>query len=152
MPVMPFKDIRDVIKFINERDKPLAVYYFGKSSGINAQRLASETSSGAFVTNELINYIASNHVGFGGVGSSGQGRHGGFYGFQNFSNAKTIFLKNATPKSVTKLMTPPYGPRFKKFILGWLVTLSVYTTADLRFYLYIVLGILLLIVLKLFAF
>ena len=60
MPVLPFKDIRDVIKFINEREKPLAVYYFGKSNGLNAQVLASETSSGAFVTNELINYIASN--------------------------------------------------------------------------------------------
>lgn len=32
MPVFPFKDIREVIKFINEREKPLAVYYFGSNS------------------------------------------------------------------------------------------------------------------------
>ena len=36
MPVFPFKDIGEVIKFINDRDKPLAVYYFGNPTGPNA--------------------------------------------------------------------------------------------------------------------
>ena len=40
MPVFPFKDIREVIKFINEKDKPLAVYYFGVSNGANANLLS----------------------------------------------------------------------------------------------------------------
>ena len=29
MPVFPYKEINEVIKFINAREKPLAVYYFG---------------------------------------------------------------------------------------------------------------------------
>ena len=33
MPIFPFKDIGEVIKFINEREKPLAIYYFGNSVG-----------------------------------------------------------------------------------------------------------------------
>lgn len=36
MPVFPFKDINEVINFINDRDKPLAVYYFGSSDGPNS--------------------------------------------------------------------------------------------------------------------
>ena len=36
MPVFPFKDIREVIKFINARDKPLAIYYFGSPNGLNS--------------------------------------------------------------------------------------------------------------------
>ena len=40
MPVFPFKDIREVIKFINEKDKPLAVYYFGNATGANANLLS----------------------------------------------------------------------------------------------------------------
>lgn len=32
LPVFPFRDIKDVIKFINARDKPLAVYYFGRAT------------------------------------------------------------------------------------------------------------------------
>ena len=37
MPVLPFKDIAEVCRFIIARDKPLAVYYFGKSNGPNAR-------------------------------------------------------------------------------------------------------------------
>ena len=36
MPVFPFKDIGEVIRFINAREKPLAVYYFGKASSLNS--------------------------------------------------------------------------------------------------------------------
>ena len=36
MPVFPFKDIGEVIKFINDRDKPLAIYYFGNANSFNA--------------------------------------------------------------------------------------------------------------------
>lgn len=54
LPIFPFKDIGEVIRFINARDKPLAVYYFGKSNSQNAQRVCAETSSGAFVVNEVL--------------------------------------------------------------------------------------------------
>lgn len=39
MPIFPFKDISEVIKFINDRDKPLAVYYFGNPNGPNSYDL-----------------------------------------------------------------------------------------------------------------
>ena len=97
MPVLPFKDIREVIKYVNARDKPLAVYYFGQSNGTNAHMLCSETSSGSFITNEVIVQTVSQHLGFGGVGMSGYGRHGGEPGFINFSNRKAIIVKNPAP-------------------------------------------------------
>ena len=111
LPVFTFKDIREVIKFINDRDKPLAVYFMGLSTSANSQLLCSQTSSGAYVANELIMHINSCAMGFGGIGMSGQGRHGGFTGFKCFSNEKSILLKNPTPPFLTKLMTPPYGPK-----------------------------------------
>jgi len=36
LPVFTFKDIREVIKFINDRDKPLAVYFMGLSTSANS--------------------------------------------------------------------------------------------------------------------
>lgn len=39
---------------INQNEKPLAVYYFGKSNSANYKRLEKETSSGALVTNETL--------------------------------------------------------------------------------------------------
>lgn len=71
MPVFPFKDISEPIKFINARDKPLAVYYFGQSNSPNARQLAWTTSSGAFVVNEVLTQMNNHSLGFGGVGKSG---------------------------------------------------------------------------------
>lgn len=41
MPILPFKNIEDVIQHINARDKPLAVYYFGNTSGKNCELVKS---------------------------------------------------------------------------------------------------------------
>ena len=48
MPVIPFKDINEVITHINTNEKPLAVYYFGSKGNPNAMRVCEETSSGNF--------------------------------------------------------------------------------------------------------
>jgi len=125
MPVFPFKDIGEVINFINDREKPLAVYYFGNSTGSNALSVCNQTSSGAFVCNEVITHISSNYMGFGGVGHSGTGRHGGFEGFKCFSNKKGILLKNPAPKGVTEALLPPVSPKVQKFIRGWIGTLML---------------------------
>jgi len=52
MPVYPFDKLNDAIDFINDREKPLAVYYFGDKNSARCQKVCDETSSGAFVTNE----------------------------------------------------------------------------------------------------
>lgn len=50
LPVLTFTKIDEVINLINKKDKPLAIYYFGKVLGnSNKERLLNETSSGAFV-------------------------------------------------------------------------------------------------------
>jgi acyl-CoA reductase-like NAD-dependent aldehyde dehydrogenase len=47
LPIVSFSDINSVINHINSKDKPLAVYYFGKLlSNVNLGRLMEETSSG----------------------------------------------------------------------------------------------------------
>ena len=56
---------------------------------------------------------------------SGVGRHGGFVGFQNFSNRKGIMLKNPSPPMVTKLLMPPYSEKMQGTLRKWAVTLLV---------------------------
>jgi acyl-CoA reductase-like NAD-dependent aldehyde dehydrogenase len=68
---------------INSKDKPLAVYYFGRPFwNANRDRVMNETTSGAFSVNEVLFHIAQHFFGFGGVGASGYGRYGGFEGFK----------------------------------------------------------------------
>jgi aldehyde dehydrogenase (NAD+) len=83
LPVISFTKIDECIDLINSKDKPLAVYYFGKCySNPNRDRLMDETSSGQFVVNEVMMQMVNHEFGFGGVGASGYGRYGGYEGFK----------------------------------------------------------------------
>ena len=55
LPVITYKNLDEAISIINSREKPLAIYYFGKNSSFNKNltRVRNETSSGAFVVNEI---------------------------------------------------------------------------------------------------
>jgi acyl-CoA reductase-like NAD-dependent aldehyde dehydrogenase len=79
---------------INNKDKALAVYYFGRPFwNANRDRVMNETTSGAFCVNEVLFHITQHFFGFGGVGASGYGRYGGFEGYKQFSNPKSIMIK-----------------------------------------------------------
>jgi acyl-CoA reductase-like NAD-dependent aldehyde dehydrogenase len=83
----------EVIDFINDNPKPLAVYYYGAQKNADSNRLRDETSSGAYCTNDCIVQAISHYTGFGGVGESGSGRYGGLEGFRSFSNRKGALIK-----------------------------------------------------------
>jgi len=127
LPVIPFREVEEVINMINSKDKPLAIYYFGKESEIDVIRIARWTSSGAFVCNEVMMHLASHYQGFGGVGASGYGRYSGKEGFKHFSNRKAVLRKGAAPALVNAIICPPYSEREKK-TLRWITPFAVHTT------------------------
>lgn len=107
LPIIEYSSIDEAIKFVNDRPKPLALYYFGPT-GANRNKVESETSSGAFVSNEALFQLANNDVPFGGVGNSGLGAYHGKWGFDNCSHMKAVFHKlplNVWPYSARY---PPY--------------------------------------------
>lgn len=74
--------------FINSREKPLALYYFGDEK--DGWRLIHNTSSGGGCINDVIMHIANEFVPFGGVGNSGMGRYHGKESFDAFSHTRSI--------------------------------------------------------------
>jgi len=98
-PIKVYSDINEVIEYINDREKPLAVYFYGNQNHKDSKALADRTSSGAYSTNECIIHSVSAYAGFGGVGESGTGRYVGWTGYQNFSNRKGTLLKQAEPEA-----------------------------------------------------
>ena len=74
--------------FINSREKPLALYYFGNEK--DGWELIHNTSSGGGCINDVIMHIANEHVPFGGVGNSGMGRYHGKDSFDAFSHTRSI--------------------------------------------------------------
>lgn len=83
-PVMTFKHIEEAIRFVNEREKPLALYYFGS----NGKHVLHHTTSGGACINDVIMHIANANMPFGGVGYSGMGAYHGKESFLCFSHRR----------------------------------------------------------------
>lgn len=88
LPVMTFEKIDEVINYVNNHEKPLAFYYFGKNK--NAKDVFSKTTSGGGCINDTLMHITNHHLPFGGVGNSGMGKYHGFDSFLAFSNQRAI--------------------------------------------------------------
>lgn len=92
-PVLTFRNISEVTEFVTSREKPLALYYFGK----NGDYVLKHTSSGGSCLNDTILHIANEHVPFGGVGMSGMGSYHGKLSFDAFTHYRSNIV---TPTSV----------------------------------------------------
>lgn len=88
LPMMPFNDREEAIRFIRDREKPLALYYFGKTS--NGKEVIKLTSAGGSCINDTIMHIANENIPFGGVGNSGMGHYHGRLSFDAFSHKRSI--------------------------------------------------------------
>lgn len=92
-PVLTFRNISEVTEFVTSREKPLALYYFGK----NGDYVLRHTSSGGSCLNDTILHIANEHVPFGGVGMSGMGSYHGKLSFDAFTHYRSNIV---TPTSM----------------------------------------------------
>lgn len=93
LPVMEFENIDNVINFINEREKPLALYYFSESSK-NQKYILSKTTSGGVCINDVLMQLVNQDMPFGGVGNSGMGYYHGKYSFDTFSHKRSVLYKS----------------------------------------------------------
>ena len=85
-PVMTFKHIEEVPQFINQRERPLALYYFGQKGDY----VLRHTTSGGACVNDVIMHIVNHQVPFGGVGNSGMGSYHGKDSFLAFSHRRSV--------------------------------------------------------------
>ncbi|MBK8170937.1 MAG: aldehyde dehydrogenase family protein [Sandaracinaceae bacterium] len=92
LPVLPVKDLEAAIEFVNEREKPLALYVFSNDSDTQDEVLL-RTSSGGACVNDVVAHIGCGSLPFGGVGESGMGAYHGRASFDAFSHHKSILDK-----------------------------------------------------------
>ena len=112
-PIMEYSSVDDAIRYINQRDRPLALYWFGNNAS-HQQRFLTETISGGVTINDCVWHFAQETQPFGGVGSSGQGAYHGEWGFRTFSKEKPVFIQSRL--SAIKLLYPPYGAMFTRMM------------------------------------
>lgn len=88
LPMITFEEREEALKFITSREKPLALYYFGKVS--DGAEVLRRTSSGGACINDTIMHIANENIPFGGVGNSGMGCYHGRRSFEAFSHLRSV--------------------------------------------------------------
>ncbi|WP_060887783.1 aldehyde dehydrogenase family protein [Streptomyces caniscabiei] len=92
LPLVTVSGLDEAIGFINDRDKPLALYVFSES-GETRDRIAAETSSGGLGYGLPLAHLTVSDLPFGGVGESGMGNYHGRYSIETFSHRKAVLNK-----------------------------------------------------------
>ncbi|MET8450307.1 aldehyde dehydrogenase family protein [Streptomyces sp. NPDC005209] len=92
LPLVTVPDLDAAIGFINDRDKPLALYVFSESDDTR-RRIAAETSSGGLGHGLPLAHLTVSDLPFGGVGESGMGSYHGRYSIETFSHRKAVLEK-----------------------------------------------------------
>lgn len=90
LPVVTIKNIDEAIAFVNDREKPLALYVFADEGVVH--KVLYHTSSGGACINDVIMHIANEHLPFGGVGNSGMGRYHGRDSLYSFSHRRSVII------------------------------------------------------------
>ncbi|MBN3786972.1 coniferyl aldehyde dehydrogenase [Burkholderia sp. Ac-20353] len=114
LPIVSYSgDVDEAIAFVNERDRPLALYWYGTHTS-HRDRVLERTVSGGVTVNDCIWHFGQESQPFGGVGASGMGAYHGEWGFRTFSKEKPVFLQ--APVNGIGLLYPPYGKTFERMV------------------------------------
>ncbi|MBG6239274.1 aldehyde dehydrogenase (NAD+) [Mycetocola sp. CAN_C7] len=113
LPIVHVSGPDEAITVIANRDKPLALYLFTRSS-VLVRRFLRDTSSGAVGVGIPAAHLFVPGLPFGGVGESGVGRYHGEFSIDTFSHRKAVLAKPMRPDTV-KLAYPPFSARRELF-------------------------------------
>ncbi|KAB0285254.1 coniferyl aldehyde dehydrogenase [Vibrio fortis] len=94
LPILTYDDIEEVITYINDRPRPLALYIMSKNDQL-INSFVTRTHSGGVAVNDTAMHVAADDAPFGGVGNSGMGHYHGYEGFLTFSKAKTVLRSSS---------------------------------------------------------
>jgi coniferyl-aldehyde dehydrogenase len=118
LPIISYESMEEAIAYINNRPRPLALYYFGYNK-TEQDYVLDNTHSGGVSVNDTLMHLAQEDMPFGGVGDSGMGHYHGKEGFITFSKAKAVHRKGRF--STGNLAYPPYDNSIRKLIYKFFI-------------------------------
>lgn len=92
LPLLEYDDLEEVIRKINARPKPLALYLFTESRQVQ-DTVVGRIPFGGGCMNDTIMHLATPYLPFGGVGPSGTGAYHGKFSFDAFSHRKGVLVQ-----------------------------------------------------------
>ncbi len=113
LPLIPYSTLEEAIAYVNDRDRPLALYFFSYNRD-EQQKILERTHAGGVTINDTLMHIAQDDMPFGGIGPSGMGHYHGKEGFIALSKAKAVHRKGKFNSG--KFIYPPYGNAIQSLI------------------------------------
>ncbi|EJN37280.1 NAD-dependent aldehyde dehydrogenase [Pseudomonas sp. GM84] len=113
LPLVPYDSLDDALAYINQRPRPLALYYFGYARA-EQEHVLQHSHSGGVCLNDTLLHVAQDDLPFGGIGPSGMGHYHGHEGFLTFSKAKAVLAKQRL--NAARLIYPPYGKALQRLV------------------------------------
>ena len=104
--VLTYQEPQEVIDYVNDRDRPLALYPFTNDRKL-AELYIDRIMSGGVTVNDALYHVAQHDLPFGGVGPSGMGHYHGYEGFVACSKMRPVMYQSSF--SAMKFLAPPYG-------------------------------------------
>ena len=114
LPVIPFRNLDEVIASINAAPKPLALYIYSRNDAHIQQVLQQTSSGGACVNHSLVHFL-HGRLPFGGVNNSGLGNAHGHYGFKAFSHEKAV-VRSQFPMAAALFSAGEVSPHVRRFM------------------------------------
>ena len=120
LPVVTYDGLEQAIDYINDRPRPLALYYFDNDS-LRVRRVLETTTSGGVTVNDCMFHVVQNNLPFGGIGPSGMGAYHGIDGFRTFSKKKGVLLQSGlTASFLGRFIKPPYT-KWSDYMIRFLI-------------------------------
>src|SRR5699024_5081135 len=116
LPILTFTDVNEAISAINEQEKPLALYFFGKDETVESKVLKLIRFGGGAI-NDTLYHLANPHLPFGGIGHSGLGAYHGKYSYETFTHKKSIMEQTTKFDLPFRYPNSKLGKRIVKYVL-----------------------------------
>lgn len=113
LPVKTYEKVEESVNYVNSKDRPLGLYYFGNNKR-EQDYVLRNTTSGGVTLNDVISHITQENLPFGGVGPSGMGSYHGYDGFKEFSHAKSVYKQTKINLNKLAGLVPPYKNKSDK--------------------------------------
>lgn len=93
LPIVTVSNTHEIIDYINKHDNALAMYIFSDNQQ-NTELFMEQTFNGGVTINDALIGVGHPLLPFGGAGKSGIGKYHGKFGFDEFSNLRSVLKRN----------------------------------------------------------
>lgn len=115
LPVIAYDTMDEAITWVNDYEKPLALYLFTNDK-IAIRDVWSRCHFGGGCVNDTLSHLLNERLPFGGVGHSGMGSYHGKWGFDSFSHHKSLVRRALHPDFPVRYAPYSGKERLKKLL------------------------------------